>query len=581
MPKDQLNSKNNLIQKEKIINFLTILLFCFYFFVGINIYKDYGFSIDEPFQRTTGYYWYIWIINSFFENYSNLESLQNSFNKMEWSKEMLEGTFLEYGVFFDLLAVIIENQFNLKNYQDIYHAKHLLNFFFFFLSSICFFYLIKHRFKNIFLPLVGTVFYITAPRIFAESFYNCKDIILMCLTVFSIFFCLKVLKNYKTKNIILFSFFAALATSLRPMGIFIIFLFIIFFIFESFEIKNFFIKKINLILITIILYLIFTYLLWPFLWTDPINNFLAAFQSFKKFELGVSSSFYLGKYVNTSYLPWHYTFVWIAVSTPIIYSFFFLIASFNVTYNFVKNFLEININDYSKKLWSNYNEKVDLFFLMFFLGPIFATIIFQSTLYNGWRHLYFIYPGLIYLIVYAINFLINLNVNKILKSAFFLIVIFTIISNIFNLLKFHPYQNVYFNYLVEKKANSLFEIDYWGLGNAQSIKKILNNIDDSEEVSIGEASFTPLAYSRYIINNKKINNIVFSGTTKNNQDYFITNYIYERNPKFIKKYSISKKYEKFFTLKRGNVIINEILCVYLFTKVYLFSFLCLFYTKSQ
>jgi hypothetical protein len=380
----------------------------------------------------------------------------------------------------------------------------------------------------------------------------------MCLTVFSIFFCLKVLKNYKIKNIILFSFFAALATSLRPMGIFIIFLFIIFFIFESFEIKNFFIKKINLILTTIMLYLIFTYLLWPFLWTDPINNFLAAFQSFKKFELGVSSSFYLGKYVNTSYLPWHYTFVWIAVSTPIIYSFFFLIASFNVTYNFVKNFLEININDYSKKLWSNYNEKVDLFFLMFFLGPIFATIIFQSTLYNGWRHLYFIYPGLIYLIVYAINFLINLNVNKILKNAFFLIVIFTIISNIFNLLKFHPYQNVYFNYLVEKKANSLFEIDYWGLGNAQSIKKILNNTDDSEEVSIGEASFTPLAYSRYIINNKKINNVVFSGTTKNNQDYFITNYIYERNPKFIKKYSISKKYEKFFTLKRGNVIINEI-----------------------
>ena len=558
MPKDQLNSKNNLIQKEKIINFLTILLFCFYFFVGINIYKDYGFSIDEPFQRTTGYYWYIWIINSFFENYSNLESLQNSFNKMEWSKEMLEGTFLEYGVFFDLLAVIIENQFNLKNYQDIYHAKHLLNFFFFFLSSICFFYLIKHRFKNIFLPLVGTVFYITTPRIFAESFYNCKDIILMCLTVFSIFFCLKVLKNYKIKNIILFSFFAALATSLRPMGIFIILLFIIFFILESFEIKNFFIKKINLILTTIILYLIFTYLLWPFLWTDPINNFLVAFQSFKKFELGVSSSFYLGKYVNTSYLPWHYTFVWIAVSTPIIYSFFFLMASFNIAYNFVKNFLEININDYSKKLWSNYNEKVDLFFLMFFLGPIFATIIFQSTLYNGWRHLYFIYPGLIYLIVYAINFLINLNVNKILKNAFFLIVIFTIISNIFNLLKFHPYQNVYFNYLVEKKANSLFEIDYWGLGNAQSIKKILNNTDDSEEVSIGEASFTPLAYSRYIINNKKINNVVFSGTTKNNQDYFITNYIYERNPKFIKKYSISKKYEKFFTLKRGNVIINEI-----------------------
>ena len=118
MLNDLLNPKNNLIQKEKIINFLTILLFCFYFFIGINIYKDYGFSIDEPFQRTSGYYWYIWIINNFFENYSNIESLQDSFNKMEWSSEMLEGTFLEYGVFFDLLAVIIEDQFNLKNYPS-------------------------------------------------------------------------------------------------------------------------------------------------------------------------------------------------------------------------------------------------------------------------------------------------------------------------------------------------------------------------------------------------------------------------------------------------------------------------------
>tara|TARA_Y100000590_G_scaffold4872_1_gene6646 strand:- start:4301 stop:5989 length:1689 start_codon:yes stop_codon:yes gene_type:complete len=558
MLNDLLNPKNNLIQKEKIINFLTILLFCFYFFIGINIYKDYGFSIDEPFQRTSGYYWYIWIINNFFENYSNIESLQDSFNKMEWSSEMLEGTFLEYGVFFDLLAVIIEDQFNLKSYQDIYHAKHLLNFSFFFLSSVCFFYLVKFRFKNTLLPLIGTIFYITTPRIFAESFYNSKDIIFMCLTVFAIFFCLKTLKNYKIKNIILFSFFAALATSLRTMGIFIILLFIIFFILESFEIKNFFIKKINLVLATIFLYLVFTYILWPFLWTDPINNFFTAFQFFKKYQLGVSTSLYLGKYINTNYLPWHYTFVWIAVSSPIIYSFFFLIGSLNITYNFIKNFLEISINDYAKKLWKSSNEKIDLFILIFFMGPIFAIIIFQSNLYNGWRHLYFIYPALIYLIVYAINFLMKFNISKISKNSFFLIIIFLIIFNIFNLVKFHPYQNVYFNYLFEKNANNLFDVDYWGLGNAQSLKKILNNTNKTEKISIGVASFTPLAYSRYIINDKKINNVLFSGTTKKDQDYFITNYIYDRNPKFLKKYSISKKYKKFFTLKRGNIIINEI-----------------------
>ena len=128
---EQPNLKISFFQKEKIINIVIIILFLFYLVLGVNIYKDYGFSIDEPFQRTSGYYWYIWILNIFFDNSLGLENLQSSFNKMEWSKEMLAGTFLEYGVFFDLLAVIVENQLNLKNPQDIYHVKHLLNFIFF------------------------------------------------------------------------------------------------------------------------------------------------------------------------------------------------------------------------------------------------------------------------------------------------------------------------------------------------------------------------------------------------------------------------------------------------------------------
>ena len=49
---------------------------------------------------------------------------------MEWSKEMLGGTFLEYGVFLDLLAVFIENQLNLKNFQDIYHQNMKIQIFY-------------------------------------------------------------------------------------------------------------------------------------------------------------------------------------------------------------------------------------------------------------------------------------------------------------------------------------------------------------------------------------------------------------------------------------------------------------------
>ena len=140
----------------------------------------------------------------------------------------------------------------------------------------------------------------------------------------------------------------------------------------------------------------------------------------------------------------------------------------------------------------------------------------------------------------------------------FIIIFLSIFINISNIIKLHPFQNIYFNILFEKKANTLFEIDYWGLGNAHSIIKILDTVNESENVIIGTASFTPLNYSKYIINHKRIKNVTLPGTDKINSDYIFTNYVYEGNPKYKKKYFIPKNYEKFYTLKKGNIIINEI-----------------------
>ena len=544
----QSNQQKNLINKKKIINFFILSTFLSYFFLGLNIYKDFGISIDEPFHRTSGFYWYLWIIDNFFSNYSNLENLRNSYNKMEWSQDFIKGTFIQYGVIFDLFFTFIENKFNINKIQNIYYLKHLFTFFIFFISSLFFFYLIKDRFNDDLLALIGFLFYITSPRIFAESFYNSKDIVFMSFLVFAIFFVFKLLKNYKLKNIILFSFFSALATSVRPLGILIIFLFMLFFIIECVEKKDFKVKRIKFLFFTFLFYLSFTYLLWPYLWSNPINNFIYSFSSFTNYAWG-GSVFYFGNYIKADNLPWHYTFVWIVVSMPFIYTLLFMFSSFNILFNFFTN-----VNS----LWKNLNEKLDLFILSFFLLPIFFVILFNSTLYNGWRHLYFIYPAVIYISIYALNFFINLKIKIFLKRSIFFIIFLSIFINISNLVKLHPFQNIYFNFLVEKKANSLFEIDYWGLGNAHALSKILEDIDTNENINIRTASFTPLNYSLYILDNKKIKNINLSGTVKIDSDYIFTNYIYETNPKYNKKYYISENYKKIYTLKRGNVIINEI-----------------------
>ena len=70
----------------------------------------------------------------------------------------------------------------------------------------------------------------------------------------------------------------------------------------------------------------------------------------------------------------------------------------------------------------------------------------------------------------------------------------------------------------------------------------------SKTVSIRTASFTPLSYSRKILDFNE-NQFLFQGTTHSDQQYIFTNFHYEKNPKYQKKYFYTKKLLKFFQLK--------------------------------
>lgn len=219
------------------------------------------------------------------------------------------------------------------------------------------------------------------------------------------------------------------------------------------------------------------------------------------------------------------------------------------------NFLNLSKEN---KLWNNVKEKKDFFIFLFFIIPIFSVIFFNSTLYGGWRHLYFIFPCFVYLIGVGIENILKQKFYFKFKKIFVSLIIILFINNIYNLIKLHPYQNVYFNVLFEKNANKLFEIDHWGLGNKEAIDFLLKNQINKGEIDVRVASFTPFEYSKLLVENPSKKLISISGTTDQNQTFIFTNYIFDKDPKYENKYSIKKNYNKIFTLKRGNIIINEI-----------------------
>ena len=140
-----------------------------FFIIGLSIYRDYGLTWDDEISRLdTGY------VNLGYIVYNRKEALLN-------------GTEKYHGPIFEMLLVAIERVLHLTDTRSIYHMRHLILFLFFFISVIAFYFAAKKLLGHKGYALLASCFLVLSPRIFAESFFNSKDLVL--LSAFNIAFC--------------------------------------------------------------------------------------------------------------------------------------------------------------------------------------------------------------------------------------------------------------------------------------------------------------------------------------------------------------------------------------------------------
>ena len=77
------------------------------------------------------------------------------------------------------------------------------------------------------------------------------------------------------------------------------------------------------------------------------------------------------------------------------------------------------------------------------------------------------------------------------------------------------------------------------------------------KIIIGVGSWTMLDLSKKMLPYKLRNKIIIAGQDYQNADFIFSNHIFEINPKFDDKYFIPKTFEKYKSLKKGNILINE------------------------
>jgi len=487
-----------------------ILIYLVFILIGIMTYQDFGISVDEWDLRLIGFVNLKYIMDIFFQGSSeNLDKILLIPNISDYSSNT-------HGVIIALPMAFIEYFFNITESQKYYFFRHFFNYLIFLISNFYFFLLVKNRFNNWIYGMLGALFLFLSPRIFAESFYNQKDILFLSLLIINLYYAILFLKSPSFGNSILFALTSAFSIDIRIMGVIIPSVIISMVYLKYLRNKNFKILKGALTYLMLLPLLII--LFWPYLWENPLVNFLQTFKILSSYT-SVGYNYYLGNYYDSSHLPWHYILVWISITTPIFYLFLFIFGFTEFTLK-IKNFIR---GDKYKQanFWSKENELQDLIYYILLVAPIFIVIVLDSTLYNGWRHLYFIYPCFL---IFSLKGLYFIDLKYFQKKNFYLnfIVVLFLFHISYTMIKDHPHQNVYFNFFAGKNIETKFDLDYWGLSNKQALEFILKN-DNRKSLKIGSAGPISLENSKQIFTSLEKNRMVIS---KNSEaDYIINNYI--------------------------------------------------------
>lgn len=488
------------------------IFFLSHLIVGSIILDDYGVSMDEPIQRKHG------IVSLEYVN-GKLGHLLPFENLYDEDLETYDHR--DYGVVFQMGAYFIERSLGLSDTRDIFLLRHALVFLLFWLSAIFFYRILEHHLHDWRMALLGTAFLILSPRIFADSFYNPKDIPLLSWCIISIYTLLKLLDLKNLKYGLLHGFACAMIINTRIVGVYIPVLTIFFLALDWIKtsgrkepLKGY-LKSYSLFVISCIA---LTILFWPYLWSDPLSHFYYSFKAMSNFRW-FNGIFFMGDFVFPNKLPWYYIPVWIGVSTPIFYLLLFIIGVGIIFASlFTNRFL----------IYSSDEERNALIFLCFFLAPLIAVVLLKSTLYNGWRHLYFVYPSMLLVSTHGLKSIFDWLRSAFSKSHAQLILKTTLISTIvictfyvgYRTVIMHPFQNVYFNSIVASKAGEYFDMDYYGVSFKQGIERLLKNAPDPV-VKVAFSNFSGMN-NIYILPGYLRERIV--ETDLESANFYITNY---------------------------------------------------------
>lgn len=405
-----------------------------------NLSFDYGITWDEPEDRK----YFTEVISYFQTGGEDTRALD--------TKRKLHDHLVNYGPFVNLVCAVAEEYLSPF---DTYETRHLVLSLFAFIGLL-FTGLLARKAGTWRTAVIVMLMMWLTPAFIGHATNNQKDMPFMAFYIASLFYIVRFtteVPKVRLKTFVMTGLTMGILFSIRAGGL-IVFPYLILFVGIKYlmTLKTEKSKPINRAIeyaykgiIPMAIAYVIGVIFWPAAIQDPLNHPIAALKNFEKFSLVHVYEVFEGQRFYMKDYPWYYAPKMMYLTLPL-----FVLAGLAV---FLVGM---------KWLWTHFRKELVAIIAFSVIFPMAYIIYKDSALYNSWRHVLFLMPGILILSAIGWDWLMNVK-SKIINITAVVVLLASMAWVGSWMARNHPYQYMYYNEIAGgvKGAFGKYELDYW------------------------------------------------------------------------------------------------------------------------
>ena len=425
--------------------------------VGVAVLDDYGVSWDEFYQRDIA-----------------LETISYVLGQDD---ELLSNHDKFYGTTFEMPLLIVERALGLQDdTRAILLSRHILSHLFFIAGGFFCYLLIRRLFGSKVIALFAMLLFLLQPRLYAESFVNTKDVPLAAMFMVALFLTHRAFSKDTVGAFLLCGLAVGILINIRILGV-VLFAAVLAvraldLLFDSWAAVG---RKHALITggVFALAAMFVLYATLPYLWANLIERSVEMFATLAHHPT-MFPQLFQGELIMGNDLPAHYIPTWVAITTPPVALLLGVAGIIAVI----------------RRGWARPRDilgHADLKFGFLLIGCLtmtfIAVVVVTPSMYNGWRQTYFLYAPFCALAAFGLHWLASVSGRVVVRATAYTLVGAGIFLVVLQMVRIHPYQQAYFNFLVDRETPGLlgdqYPLEYWGTAYLDGLRWLTETYPDS------------------------------------------------------------------------------------------------------